>query len=523
MKRYLLILCFLVLSIETLTAQQAAYIPADGKVWSFGNVAFFGDVTNDGTLGSSPSSVLYFLGQQWTNGYNALLSDESPSGIGGMGGIFRFAGINGQQTIAGGYSLAAKAGPSFPNLEVSNANGVVLADLNDLRIRNTLQLTNGHVYLNGWNLMVGYNNPGTISGYSDQRFIVTGTETAGGFLYRAKLSSTSGKVVFPIGTSATNYAPAGVLYDGNPEDFKARVFDSVYVKAIAGKVIYDSVVFKTWNLGQENSFAIAPTNIALQHMDDTEGEEFKMNRLSSYISHFTNDNWELRTSSNDNMKEGSLTTHPMQQAATMHSRSFEGIGTNAYFTKLSSMSSYLPADFIYFNAYRVSYSLVDIVWATSRETNNAVFEIERMLDNETSFKKIATVATKAPGGYSTTRLDYYFQDTNDYDGWSYYRIKAVSTTGKYVYTDVREVGPLITATVFPNPNYGQFKVKVRGIKTPLIVQVIDTWGQQIRRLEMIGESEVNIRDMPTGTYFLVLTHKDSGKQAWVSKVIVIDH
>lgn len=523
MKRYLLLLCFLVLSIDTITAQQAAYIPADGKVWSFGNVAFFGDVTNDGTLGSSPASVLYFLGKQWTNGYTALLSDESTSGTSGTGGIFRFAGNKGQQIVAGGYNVAARSGASFPNLEVSNANGIILADLNDLQVRNTLQLTNGHVYLNGWNLLVGNNNPGTISGYSDQRFIVTGPETAGGFLYRAKLSNASGQVVFPVGTSARNYAPAGVRYEGSPEDFKARVFDSVYQQAIAGRILYDSVVFKSWHLGKDGTGS-GLTTVALQHMDADEAAEYKVNRASSYISQFGDNNWERRTGVNDNMAPGTLTTQPMRQTATMHSRGLPGLGSDAYFTKLTSISySYLPADIIHFNAYRISYSLVDLVWTTSRETNNAVFEIERMLDNETSFKKIGTVATKAPGGYSTTRLEYYWQDNNPYDGWSYYRIKAVSATGKYVYTDVREVGPLIQATVFPNPNYGQFKVTVKGIKTPLIVQIYDTWGQQVRKLEMVGQSELDIRDMPTGTYFLVLTHKESGKQAYVCKVVVIDH
>jgi hypothetical protein len=287
--------------------------------------------------------------------------------------------------------------------------------------------------------------------------------------------------------------------------------------------VHDSVVFKTWNLGQEGN-GTGITAVSLQHMDADEAPEYRLNRSSSYITTFLDHNWELRKSANDNMGPGTLTTQPMRQSATMHSRGMAGIGNNAYFAKLASLSySYLPADFIHFNAYRISYSLVDIVWATTRETNNAVFEIERMLDNETVFKKIATVATKAPNGYSTTRLDYYYQDTNDYDGWSYYRIKAVSATGKYVYTDVREVGPLIQATVFPNPNYGQFKVTVKGIKTPLIVQIFDTWGQQIRKTEMVGQSELNIRDMPTGTYFLVLTHKESGKQAYVCKVVVIDH
>lgn len=522
MKGSLLILfCFLLLSTTT-SAQQQVYIPADGKVWSFGNVAIFGDITNEGLLGSNPATLLYFLGKQWTNTYTAILSDESTSGTDGTGGIFRFAGTSGQQIIAGGYNVASKTGPSFPNLEISNGNGVVLADLNDLKVRNNLNLANGHVFLNGWNLMVGHNTPGTITGYSDKRFIVTGTDIAGGFLYRSRLTSAAGQVVFPIGTTATNYAPAGVVYEGAAEDFKARVFDKVLKLAVSGEMLYDSVVYKTWNIGQENN-TTGLVALTLQHMDADEGPEYTVNRANSYISRFSYGAWEIRKSVNDNMQTGTVTTQPMQQAATMHSRGFAGLGTDAYFIKMTTgTTSYLPVDIIYFNAYRVTYALVDLLWTTTRETNNSVFEIERMLDNETEFKKVGTVNTKAPGGYSTSKLDYYYQDVNDYDGWSYYRIRAVSTTGRYVYSDVREVGPLVQAKVFPNPNQGQFKVKVRGIKTPLIVQVFDTWGQQIRKLEMTGETEVQIKDMPKGTYVLVLTHKESKKQAYVTKVVVIE-
>ena len=523
MKQTLLLLCFIVFY-STTFAQQAAYIPADGKVWSYGNVAFFGDVTNDGLLGSNQTTRLYFLGKKWTNGYAALLNDESASGMDGIGGIFTFAALNGQQTIAGGYNVASKSGASFPNLEVSNPQGVLLADLNDLKVRNNLNFKNGDVFLNGWNLLVGNSSPGSITGYSDQRFVVTGTGSAGGFLYRANLSSAAGQVVFPVGTTAANYAPAGVLYEGTPEDFKARVFDSVYQYAVSGQTIYDSVVYKTWNIGQENN-GTGNVALTLQHMNKEEAEEYAVNRDNSYISKFLNSEWESRKGVNDNMTAGTLTTQIMTQEATMHSRGFSGgVGMNAYFTKLTPLTnSYLPADIIHFNAYRVSYSLADLVWTTSRETNNAVFEIERMFDNETEFTKIATVATKAPGGNSTTRLDYFYEDNNSYDGWTYYRIKVVSATGKYLYTEVREVPPLIKVVVYPNPNFGDFKVDIRGIKTPLVMQLFDTWGQIIRSKDILMNGEVHITDVPTGTYFLTLIHKDSKKQAYVCKVIVIDH
>jgi hypothetical protein len=523
MKRSLTLLCFLIFFTSAF-AQQAAYIPVDGKVWSYGNVAFFGDVTNDGLLGSNPASVLYFIGKQWTNGYSALLNDESATGVDGIGGTFRFSALTGQQTVAGGYNVASKSGASFPNIEVSNPYGIVLADLNDLKVRDSLKFTNGSIFLNGWNLMVGQNSPGAITGYNQSRFVVTGTDPAGGFLYRAKISKASGAITFPIGTTATNYAPAGVVYAGaTGDDFKARVFDSVYQYANSGSTIGDSVVYKTWNMGQDNP-GNGDVKLTLQHMNTEEGLDYVSNRDKSYISQFISGNWEVRTGVNDNMGNGTLVSQGILTNATMHAREFaSGFGMNTYFSKFTSVAYYLPADIIHFNAYRVTYSLVDLVWTTSRETNNAVFEIERMFDNETSFTKIATVPTKAPGGNSTTRLDYFYEDDNSYDGWTYYRIKVVSATGKYLYTDVREVPPLIKVIVYPNPNFGQFKVNIKGIKVPLTMQIIDTWGQIVRTKEIIKEGEVQITDMPTGTYFLVLLYKDTKKQAYVTKVIVIDH
>jgi hypothetical protein len=504
--------------------QQAAYLPADGKVWSYGNVAFFGDVTAEGLLGSSPGSVLYFLGNRWTNGYNALLNDESASGMDGVGGTFRFAGLRGQQVLAGGYNVASKTGASFPNLEIANANGVILQDLHDVKVRNRLNFRSGHLFLNGWNLLVGHKDPGTITGFNDERFVVTGSSSNGGFMYRANMSAAAGAIVFPIGTTATNYAPAGVVYEGASDVLKARVFDSVYQYANSGYSIRDSVVYQTWNLGQDNP-GTGNVALTLQHLENREGIDYKLDRDKSYISKFTNGDWEVRRGVNDEMGPGTLTGDAMVSQPVMHARAFAGgLGMNSYYAKFTSVGFYLPADIVLFKAYRVTYSLVDLVWTTTRETNNAVFEIERMFDNETSFTKIATVNTKAPGGNSTTRLDYFLEDPNNsYDGWTYYRIKVVSASGRYIYTDVREVPPLIKVTVYPNPNFGQFKVDIKGIKSVLVLQITDTWGQAIRTQDILKEGEVKITDMPTGTYFLTLTYKESKKQAYVCKVIVIDH
>jgi hypothetical protein len=523
--KFILSLIILCTTFSLCHAQQATYIAADAKVWNFGNVGVFGDLTNNGLLGSSPSSVFMFLGNQWTNGYNASLFDEGSTGLNGTGGVFLFAGKNGQQTIAGGFNIAANMGASFPNFDVNNPNGVILADLNDFKIRNNLNLTNGHIYLNGWNLVLGQDNPGTITNYSDQRFIVTGSGVVGGFVYRMNVSAASSQVVFPIGTSDTSYSPAGVVFEGNNVSFHARVFDSVYQYATSGKMIYDSVVYKTWNIGQDGAGQV--TALILQHNNENEAPEYVVNRNQSYISmyDYQKSGWETRSGVNDNMTSGTLSTGTMTTQATQHSRGFtNGVGTNSYFTKLTPYSlSYLPADVVLFNAYRRSAIFADLTWTTTRETDMDHFEIERMYDNEEDYTTIATAPTKAINGNSTTRLDYYYEDLNSYEGWTYYRLKVVSKTGKYLYTDVRAVPPLVEVIVYPVPNFGDFKVRIRGIKTAVIMELYDIWGQKVRQKEITESGEVPITDLPAGTYVLQLKHKDTQALAYTCKVIVIAH
>jgi hypothetical protein len=509
-------------------AQQSAYIPPAGQVWNFGNTALFGNMQQEGTLGSNPNTLFYFLGKRWVNGSAASLPDESAGGISGAGGTFRFSSNNtlygntGQQSVFGAYSVAGNTGASFPNLEVSNAAGLLLEDLSDLKIRNTLNFNSGHIFLNGWNLSVGQNSPGTITGYSDQRFVVTGTGAAGGFLYREGLTTASGRVVFPVGTSVGNYAPAAIATQGAPDDFKVRVFDNIYQNAVTGSLLQDTFIYKTWNIGHTQT-GKAQTDVILQHMNAAEMPVYEANRDSSYIIQYTGSAWDRLPQLPYLPQTGSLTTQPMGAGATMHLRSFPaGLASDEYFSKTIGFPVLQPpANFILFNAWRISIDQVRLEWATSREVNNAWFEIERRFEGDTGFTRIARVPTKARGGYSNTRLDYTYLDNNNYDGWTYYRIKAVSRTGQYIYTEIRAVPPLIQIDVYPNPNMGQFHVRIRGIRSPLVMQLMNTWGQVLRQYDIQGDGDVEVREVPAAMYFLVLYHKSTQQVAYRCKVEVL--
>lgn len=519
MKKLLLILSLLFL-VGFTSAQQGVYIPAGATVWLAGNtnVGIFADMTNNGVLGSNPNATFYFLSKLWTNGNGATLPDESADGTSGTGGTFLFSGT-GQQRIFGAYSFIAGTGASFPNLQLNNPAGLLLEDFSDLKIRNNLHFAGGRIYLNGWNLQVGDKTPGTITGYSDYRYVVTGKGIAGGLLYRAAITNASGKVVFPVGTDDDSYSPAAVLITGAKDMIGARVYDSVFTVAAGGRAYPDSFVNKSWNIRRVDNSG-GEVDVILQHMDVSELPAYATSRDSSFITRFVGGGWDAVPVITNRPLPGTLTTTAMVQPSTMHLRHFDALGASEYFTKTALIGSAKPAMFLSFEAYRIAPLLVQLNWTTSREIYNATFEVERRYERQEAFVKIGVLPTKAVNGNSSVPLSYTFPDVNDYDDWTYYRIKAIGRNGKITYSEIRAVPPFVQIKVFPNPNNGNFKVTIRGIRGDMLMQLHDTWSQVMRQYEVRRDAEVNISDLPSGVYFLVIYHKDTMKVAYTCKVVV---
>lgn len=511
-------------------AQQGIYIPADGKVCVSGTlpVTFYLNTRNDGALGSYPGTTLYFFGQQWTNGNGSTLPDESNTGRAGSGGVFRFSGNNplygaiGRQTLFGGYNAASASGASFPNLTVDNPDGLLLGDLNDTKVRNTLHFQTGNLYLNGWNLVVGDNAPGNITGYSDKRFVVTGSDVAGGSLYRENITGQSGNVVFPIGTSAESYSPVAIRNNGNADMFRARVFDNVYRNAISGSAMLDTFIYKTWNIGR-NSNGTGNVALTFQHMNVEESREYIDNRKNSFLNRYINPYWSEQLAQDATIKPGDLSTEAMQQAATMHTQQFlAGMNMNEYYSKATRHEVSGPRiKWLRFEATRLTPIQVGLIWTTWYEMNNDHFEVERRLENENTFRQVGFVASKAINGNSLRMLEYNAFDDNNYYSWSYYRIKAVLRNGDIEYSEIRAVPPLQKVDIFPNPNYGHFKIRISGVKGAMVAKITNTWGQALREYEINGERDIEVTGLPAAMYFITITYKETGAIFHQAKIIVL--
>jgi len=242
------------------------------------NLNIYSDIFHSGTLVSHNSSIINFYAGIWENKRGSRLPDESARGIDGVGGVFIFSDLlQNAQRINSINSLPFNG---FPNLRLDNALNVI-ADIGDLHVNNNLDFLNGHLILDDVDITVGRAGTGTITGYSQTNFIVTGPGMNGGNLVR-HLTANATALEFPVGTAVGSYTPLSINYTGTiPQTLKFRVADNVY-----NKLNFPEYVYKTWIMTSTSPDAGAKLDITLQHNSAEEGNAYFRNRTESYISRY---------------------------------------------------------------------------------------------------------------------------------------------------------------------------------------------------------------------------------------------
>lgn len=525
LSRKILVLILVMSNIGLSYAQQTVFIPSSGNVFSYptDSVSIFGDVINQGNFGTSTGSVVNFLGNSWENNQRSLLPGTDAT-TGAPGGLFRFMGSK-TQSVAGGYNLTGGTGPSFPNLSIENKSGVYLEDLNDLHIRGNLQFSNGNLYLNGWNTLVD----DSVQGYSQNGFVVTGEEIGGGSLYLPPPPYDS--LRFPIGTDANSYSPLAIKAT---EAFSglvgARVFDHVFAQRNSGDILDSDYVTKTWQL--TSAEGIKQTTVQIQHNEADEGIRFAPYRDSSYISLFRKGYWDIDTLPHSFTSPGTITTGKPQNNTHINDRIFpDGIPDEAtdsvnwlsVATKGFSNITCPVADFKLWVAQRYNYRWVQLFWRTLRELNLKQYEVQRRRDTSADFETIATVPSKGVNGFSDHLLYYYYADDNTYDGWTDYRLKLTSPSGCVVYTSIQKVSWGIGVNVWPNPSPGLTHVQILGIKHPIVMEVVSTWGQILRKYTVDESGAFDLSALSDAPYFLVFYDPKNKNRMVTTFKLIIQH
>lgn len=260
-------------------AVNQVYIFPAATVYAHPNsdLNIFSDIFHSGSLVSYDTALINFYARIWQNNNGSRLPDESARGIDGIGGMFRFSDLlQNPQLIV---NINPQPFNGFPNIRLDNLFNVT-ADVGNLHVNNNLDFRNGHLILNNVDVNVGKSGTGTISGYSQTNFVVTGAGMTGGSLVR-NVSGIPSFIDFPVGTAIGSYTPLSISYTGNPQTIKFRVADNVY-----NKLNFPEYVNKTWIMTTVSPDASAKVGITIQHNSAEEGIEYFRNRTEAYITRY---------------------------------------------------------------------------------------------------------------------------------------------------------------------------------------------------------------------------------------------
>ena len=178
---------------------------------------------------------------------------------------------------------------------------------------------------------------------------------------------------------------------------------------------------------------------------------------------------------------------------------------------------------------------VTLKWTSETETNLGGYQIQRRLKNEIDFSNRAFVNSLAPGGNSASQISYQHIDANPYTDTSYYRLKILTNSATFTYSNVIAVPgktrggggngngntsvaddmttvnnkPMMQTgssaqkiTVGPNPNNGNFWFTVNGIEKETVATLYTIDGKQINQFRVVNLQQQHVNNLRSGIYLL---------------------
>lgn len=187
-------------------------------------------------------------------------------------------------------------------------------------------------------------------------------------------------------------------------------------------------------------------------------------------------------------------------------------------------SSALPVTLVDFRARRLNATRVQLNWETATEQNNRGFEVERR-EQQTAFRTIGFVASLAAGGNSNQLLRYLYEDANPHKGITYYRLKQIDNDNRATYTLIKAVRGTheggVTVLLWPNPNKGQFSIRLDGGNEQKTAHITDLNGKVVQRIQLNHSSPATVSGLVAGAYIVTIPDAFGSGEHFQEKVIVI--
>jgi hypothetical protein len=161
-----------------------------------------------------------------------------------------------------------------------------------------------------------------------------------------------------------------------------------------------------------------------------------------------------------------------------------------------------------------------IQWATTEETDNHYFEVQRSSDLR-NWEVIGTVYSQNITGTGKGLLNYQYIDTAPYSGVNYYRLNQVDLDGTFSETNIVSIfvdGQLdVESYVYPNPAQNYFHVAAA---VGSQVSIYDMLGRLVASktvLSAVKDVAFEASQLPTGNFFVHIT-KDGVTQKYLLRI-----
>lgn len=185
----------------------------------------------------------------------------------------------------------------------------------------------------------------------------------------------------------------------------------------------------------------------------------------------------------------------------------------------------LPVVLTDFEVRRADPATAALSWTTQMESNNKGFGVERRTDADTVFASRAFVPSVAFNGNSSSALSYRYSDTNGYSGVSYYRLRQVDLDGRSTYSMIKAIsgrgGASVAVLLFPNPNRGQFHLRLEGIPESKMARIVDQRGALVRVMRVTVGNDWVVGGLTAGVYVVQVVDAFGPGKTFSEKVMVL--
>lgn len=418
------------------------------------------------------------------------LSSTGATGSIQVGGARTFSNNADYEFRGGSTGSFTTTGNQVRDLIINNATTNEVVAARNFIVTRVLTLTNGYLTTTAGQVTIGTaGNASTSNGA-----FVNGP--------LSKNTNSNASFTFPVGKVDGGLRTIGITTtSNNASTFTAQFFRAAPAAGVLGAGIAKVSGCEYWDLARPSG--TAPVRVVLSWASGSAcNGAYITDPTALRVAHLLAGTWvnEGRQSSTGDNTAGTITSSVAVNSFSPFALASSSIDANP-----------LPVVFGDVKAYERNGG-VQVEWSNLTEKDVADYTVERSTDG----RSFSGIAGQLPTSNQNDRADYASFDANPSQGTNYYRIKAVETTGKIVYSKVLSVNLGQSNTglkLYPNPVSGnEVTISLSNVsRGQYNLRVVNAAGQDIYKqaISTQGSTTTQTIDLPAsikpGVYSMIIT------------------